>query len=139
MKNNTSFNDDQIDKIVSDLDHENEFSLTKRQVINIARRVDEYSFNDEEDKILALEYACKIRNEISNYINFCVHNNALKKYYYCNTIDYAINRVLSIISNEDVEIIYNNAKLERKLLFIEYNLRQIVNKKTNKTLTLKAN
>lgn len=139
MKNNTSFDENVINQIINELESENEFTLTKRQVINVAKKIDDYSFEDEEDKLLAFEYSCKIRNAIINYINFCVQSNALKKYYYCNTIDYAINRVISIISGSDVQVIYNNAGLERDLLFIEYNLRQKVYNKRNKTLSLKAN
>ena len=128
--------DQEIKNILKKLESEYEFSLTEIQIKNIAKRLNNYEFNTDEEKLLALEYTCRIKNEINNYIDFNVHNNNLKKYYSYKTIDYSVNRVLDIINDNEVNHINNNSNLESKISFIESLLRLEIN---NKKLVLSNN
>lgn len=119
----------EIENILKKLENEYEFSLTEKQVKNIAKRLNEYKFNTKKQRLLALEYSCRIKNEINNYIDFNVHNNNLKKYYSYKTIDYSINKVLDILNNNEVNHINNNSNLENNILFIESLLRIEINQK----------
>lgn len=125
----------EIKNILKKLESEYEFSLTEIQIKNIAKKLNNYEFDTDEEKLLVFEYSCRIKNEINNYINFNVHNNNLKKYYSYKTIDYSINRVLDIINNNEVNHINNNI-LENNILFIESLLRLELN---NKKLILSDN
>lgn len=125
----------EIKNILKKLESEYEFSLTEIQIKNIAKKLNNYEFDTDEEKLLVFEYSCRIKNEINNYINFNVHNNNLKKYYSYKTIDYSINRVLDIINNNEVDHINNNT-LENNILFIESLLRLELN---NKKLILSDN
>ena len=130
-----NYNEEEIKEVVKILKKEYEFCLSERQVKNIAKRLEEFDFNTNEERLLALEYSCKIKNEINNYISFNVYNNNLKKYYHYNTIDYSVNRVLSVINNEEIDYINVNSHLESNVLFIESLLRYKKNK-INKKLIL---
>ena len=125
----TRYTAEEISIVAKKLENEYEFCLTKRQVSNVAKRLEEYTFKTERERLLALEYSCKIKNEIKNYVDFNVLYNNLKNYYHYNTIDYAINRVLSVINNEDIDYINNNSHLESNILFVESLLRFEKNKK----------
>ena len=118
----------EIKNILKKLESEYEFSLTEIQIKNIAKKLNNYEFDTDEEKLLVFEYSCRIKNEINNYINFNVHNNNLKKYYSYKTIDYSLNRVLDIINNNEVDHINNNT-LENNILFIESLLRLEINQK----------
>lgn len=124
------YNNDEIKEVVKKLENEYEFSLSERQVKNIAKKLQDYDFN-YEDRLLALEYACRIKNEINNYIRFNVFNYNLKKYYHYNTIDYAIDRVLSIIYDGEIDHIFNSY-LEHSVAFVDSLLILEKNKNTKK-------
>jgi len=132
------YSEEEIKEVLTKLEYEYEFSLTERQIKNIAKRLENYEFKSEEEKLLALEYSCKIKNEINNYISFNVHNNNLRKYYSCNTIDYSINRVLDTINKNEIKHIEANSHLENNVSYVESLLRLELNKNT-KVLSLSNN
>lgn len=132
------FSEEEIKEVLTRLESEYEFSLTERQIKNIAKKLENYKFNTEEEKLLALEYSCKIKNEINNYISFNVHNNNLRKYYSYNTIDYSINRVLDVINKREIKYINTNSYLENNVSYVESLLRLELNRKA-KILSLSNN
>lgn len=99
MKNNTSFTDEEImgvlEKVESPCPH---CSLTYRQILNIAERVDCFNgiFENKNDKLLALDFSSMIRAIVVYYLNHVVEPN--KKINYRNkqymTIDSAVKRVI---------------------------------------------
>ena len=65
MKNETKFSDEEIQGIVDKVSTEcTNCSMTTRQVINMAKIVENYDFKSCEDRLLALEYASMIRSQI---------------------------------------------------------------------------
>ena len=122
MKNNTSFTDEEITNITSMMVNDySDIRITKRQIMNIAEIVDQYSFNSKKEKILTLEYASRVRGAIKYYIDLMIPINQKEKYYkkYYNTIDYAVSLVkLNINSGTPAELyrIDNN------------NIREMVNR-----------
>lgn len=117
---NIDFTNEEIELIMNKIQSDNEFSLSKRQIVNIASKLHQYNISPKYDKLLLLEYSCRIKNEINNYIRFNVRNN-IKKYFF-NTIDYSIKRVLSLINGENNSNEINDSILENEILFIESQL-----------------
>lgn len=70
MKNNTLFSDEEILGIVDKLQTEySDDPLTEKQVLNIAAIVDNFKYECDEDRLLALEYTATIKNQILFHIN----------------------------------------------------------------------
>ncbi len=81
MKNETKFSDEEIQGILDKVNVEcTNCSITTRQIMNMAKIVDSYSFKRSEDRILALEYATIIRSQILFYINHVVKPEKMVDY-----------------------------------------------------------
>ena len=107
MKNNTSFSDEEIQGIVDMIENEYYDSLSYNQVLNIAKHIDDKGFNPK-DKLLALEYASRLRIEMSNYINHvALNSNDLRKKQ-CITIEAQVVRIKNTMypDNPDSKLLY---------------------------------
>lgn len=127
MKNNTSFSDEEIQGIFEMIENEYYDSLSYNQILNIAKHIDDKGFNPK-DKLLALEYAARLRIEMSNYINHVAPNgNDLRKKQYitleAQTVriknamypDNIDSKVLYEIDNPEINGITNSLIRELKL------------------------
>lgn len=102
MKNNTSFSDEEIQGIVEMIENEYYDSLSYNQILNIAKHIDDKGFK-QKDKILALEYAARLRIEISNYINHVApNNNDLRKKQYI-TLEAQVVRIKNAMYPDSVD------------------------------------
>ena len=112
-----------VDYVYLKLNDEYEFSLSKRQIMNIAVNLLKYNITDEEF-LTALEYASKIRTTIKFYITHVLYPYNTKWNYY-NTIDYAINRALGAmgIIEPEIKIIQFNDRLEQEIYIIENEIK----------------
>ena len=92
-----------IEYIKYKLDSEYEFSLSKKQIMNIAKELSNYNIPDIKDYLIALEYACKMRIQILNHINQCesIYKKVFNSF---NNIPYVVKRALRVIGiTEPVE------------------------------------
>lgn len=102
MKNNTSFSDEEIQGIVEMIENEYYDSLSYNQILNIAKHIDDKGFK-QKDKLLALEYAARLRIEISNYINHVAPNsNDLRKKQYI-TLEAQVVRIKNAMYPDSVD------------------------------------
>lgn len=114
---------DYVENVYLKISEEYEFSLSKSQIMNIASHLLKYNIM-ECDFLEALEYTAKIRTIIKFYTTHVLSSYNTKWNYY-NTIDYAINRVLSsmgIIENRSRAIPFDD-KLESEVSFVEDEIR----------------
>ena len=80
----------------NELDSEYEFSLSTKQIMNIAKELSKYELPDIKDYLIALEYACKMRIQILNHIEHC-EGMYQKRFNSFNNISYVVKRALSVI------------------------------------------
>ena len=85
-----------IEYIKYKLDSEYEFSLSTKQIMNIAKELSKYELPDIKDYLIALEYACKMRIQILNHIEHC-ESMYQKRFNSFNNISYVVKRALSVI------------------------------------------
>ncbi|MBR2997566.1 MAG: hypothetical protein IKF37_00630 [Bacilli bacterium] len=107
MKNTTSFTDKEIQGIIEKMEVEcPDCSLTERQVLNIAAIVDNFKYESNEDKLLALEYTSMIRNQIMFYLNHVVKPN--------KRVDYIHKQYLTIeaITKRVIMALYPDRKFD---------------------------
>ena len=114
---------------------EYEFGLSKIQVNNILKKLQNYSF-DEKYEYLILEYASKIRCAIKDHVDLFVHPNNRKKYYFYNTIDYSIKRALAVIDDEIIVEPIADTYLEDNISLLQAELKMKISEKNKKTLKL---
>ena len=102
MKNNTSFSDEEIQGIFDMIENEYYDSLSYKQVLNIAKHIDDKGFKPE-DKLLALEYAARLRTEMRNYIEHVVPNsNDFRKKQYI-TLEAQVVRIKNIMYPDNID------------------------------------
>ena len=108
MKNSTSFSDEEIQGIFDMIENEYYDSLSYNQILNIAKHIDDKGFK-ANDKLLALEYAARLRIEMSNYIEHVATNsNDLRKKQYI-TLEAQVVRIKNTMypDNIDSKILYD--------------------------------
>ena len=143
MKNNTTFSDEEIQGVVDKLEIEySDDPLTLRQVLNVAAIVDNFKYNNNEEKLIALEYTAMIRNQIMFYINHIIKSEKVVDYRHKQyiTIEGILKRVLMVLYPEREYDLYEIDDKQIKLytdmmlrdLQVELLERKIVNKKVLK-------
>ena len=76
------------------------YDYTKRQVLNMARELCHYDINDVDDFMYALEYACKMRQDLLFTIKHVIGDDN-PKYYPYKTLNYAAERAISTLNGFD--------------------------------------
>ena len=142
MKNISSIKDDDITSITKKL-QDSDISISSNKVLNIANRIDNLGLSSEEEKLLVLEYASRIRAAVTKYID-SLEPSYLKYDYYdsvCNTIYYALIKVVSSIDPDDPLRIspLDDDKLEIIVNDIVKDFRNELTKNNRKSMTLKLN
>lgn len=111
--------EEDILRIIDITEKENEFALTKRQVNNIRKALDEYGVDDK----LTLEYASRIKCLINNYVIFQVKESNDKRYYGVRTIDYSVRRALfNSREIDEIDPVFD-PELEDSLVSLEISFR----------------
>lgn len=137
MKNETKFSDEEIQGIVDKVSTEcANCSMTTRQVMNMAKIVDNYNFNNSEDRLLALEYASMIRSQILFYINHVIKPEKLVDYRHKQylTMDGITKRVIMAMYPEIKFDLYDidDKQIKTMIDMLLSNLRIDINNKESK-------
>lgn len=130
MNNNTIFTDEEIKGIYDLLEVEYIEPLTERQIINVAREIEQYEFLNDKERLLALEYASRLRNEMTFYVNSSVPFNKRKYYSGITSSKYVAKRIYKEMYPESLNEIeeIKNKKLDSIVERVLFDLKVEMNK-----------
>lgn len=100
--------------------------LTKRQIINIVKQLEQYKIKTEKEYRLALEFITKMRAEIIFYTNHTIRGKYKNTYNFYNTINYPITKVLSTMGIIDEEFEERNKTKDKIIKAMQNSIEQLV-------------